>query len=522
MAQGKVALIAGAGPAGLTAAYELLKRTDIRPIVLEGTRTLGGIAQTHNHKGNLMDVGGHRFFSRSQRVMDWWFNIMPAQGAPAADTALRKHVITYAQGGPDPERTEEVMLHRPRVSRIFHRRHFFDYPLSMNLAAVRKLGIRNTALVGASYLKARAFPRQDETFLEDFYINRFGRRLYETFFRDYTQKVWGVPPRDIRADWGAQRVKGLSLKRALVEAARDLARTEEDRARLATETSLITRFWYPKRGPGQMWETVARHVASMGGEVRKNARVVGVERQGNRVVSATVEDTQTAERTQLPCDHFFSTMPVKELFAGLREPAPPEVESVASGLQYRDFLTVGLLVKKLHVQEARAGIRTMVPDNWIYVQDGDVQVGRIQVFNNWSPYMVADWQGTVWLGLEYFLNESDRLWTQPDSDTVAQAIGELVRIRFLRREDVLDGCVLRMPKAYPAYIGTYDQLPALQQWVNGVENLFLIGRNGMHRYNNQDHSMMTAMTAVDNLVEGRRNHANLWDINLEMVYNEDK
>lgn len=532
----KVAVIAGAGPAGLTAAYELLKRTDLTPLVCEETSVLGGIAQTHNHKGNLMDVGGHRFFSRSERVMNWWFNILPPQGEPALDTRIRDHVITYAdqvtqesldgvrttQTAPDPQQVEEVMLHRPRVSRIFYRRRFFDYPLSMNLGTVGKLGLMNTGLVGASYLKSRLFPRKDETFLEDFYINRFGRRLYETFFRDYTEKVWGVPPKDIRADWGAQRVKGLSLTRALKEAALDLARTEQDRAQLATETSLITRFWYPKRGPGQMWQTVAKQVTQAGAQLRMNTRVVAVQREGERITSCTLEDVRTGERTQQTCDAFFSTMPVRQLFSTMNQPPPDDVARIAAGLQYRDFLTVGLLLKQLHVAEAGRGIQTMVPDNWIYVQEGDVRVGRIQVFNNWSPYMVADWHRTVWMGLEYFLQDTDTMWTQPDADTIAQAVDELVAIRFARREDVLDGCVLRMPKAYPAYIGTYDQLPTLQKWVNGVGNLFLIGRNGMHRYNNQDHSMLTAMTAVDNLVEGRKDHSNLWDINLEMVYHEGK
>ena len=547
MADGKVAVIAGAGPAGLTAAYELLKRTDMRPVVLEASNTVGGIARTHNHKGNLIDVGGHRFFSRSDRVMNWWFNILPPQGQPALDTRLRQHVIQYAdtvtqdylcaaaappgvqldgkrrvRPAPDPELEEEVMLHRPRVSRIFYRRAFFDYPLALNLSAARKMGVGNTALVGASYLKSRFFPLQDETYLEAFFINRFGRRLYETFFRDYTEKVWGVPCSDIRATWGAQRVKGLSLKRALTEAARDLVRTEEDRARLATETSLITRFYYPKRGPGQMWQTVAGQVEACGGKVQLNQRVAAVQRSGNRITSVTAQDVTTGQHHQIPCDAFFSTMPVRELMANMDEPPPDDVAKVAAGLHYRDFLTVGLLFKQLHVRERGKPPQTMLPDNWIYVQDGDVRVGRIQVFNNWSPYLVADWHRTVWIGLEYFLNDTDDLWHLPDNDLVQMGVRELEKINFIRRQDLLDGCVLRMPKAYPTYVGTYEQLPILQQWVSGVENLFLVGRNGMHRYNNQDHSMLTAMTAVDNMVEGRRRHDNLWDINLEMVYNEEK
>ncbi|MEO6525375.1 MAG: NAD(P)/FAD-dependent oxidoreductase [Gemmatimonadaceae bacterium] len=555
MSQRKIAVIAGAGPAGLTAAYELLARTDVHPMVFERTHAIGGIAQTYNYKGNRIDIGGHRFFSKDQRVMSWWFAMMPRQGKPAADSVELDHDIDYVaesvvrrfapelldestDGGtavevgvrtreerrvaPDPEKDDEVLLHRPRLSRIYYKRHFFPYPIGITLTVARRLGLLNTALIGVSYCKAQFSPKKDETFLDAFFVNRFGQRLYETFFRDYTEKVWGVKCDEIRADWGAQRVKGLSLKKAVVHAVKDLLSSDFQKAQQERETSLITRFFYPKFGPGQMWEIVAREVTKAGGDIKFGHQVVGVVRDEGQVTEVEIEEIATGVRTRMPCDYFFSTMPVQELVKQI-QPAPPEpVREVAAGLVYRDFLTVGMLLSKLHVQVKGSKPATSVEDNWIYVQDGGVQVGRIQVFNNWSPYMVADRKNTVWIGLEYFVNENDNLWSMADADLIALGTRELERIGFIKPGDVLDGCVLRMPKAYPAYFGTYDRLDVIRDWTTTIPNLFLVGRNGMHRYNNQDHSMLTAMMAVDNIVEGRTDHSNLWDVNLDMVYHEEK
>jgi protoporphyrinogen oxidase len=556
----RIAVIAGAGPAGLTAAYELLKRTDIHPIVLESTDAIGGIAQTFVHNGNRIDIGGHRFFSKSERVMQWWFNILPLQGAPSADTEEKKHDIDYAaeaiieylcrdcapaetgespvpladsakHGGkgyevrrpaPDPEKEDEVMLQRPRLSRIFYRRRFFAYPIGITLSVARRLGLLNTMLVGLSYIKRQIAPLKDETYLDAFYRNRFGDRLYKTFFEAYTEKVWGVPCHQIRADWGAQRVKGLSLKRAVMHAVKDLLSSDFAKAQAERETSLITRFYYPKFGPGQMWETVAKQVTACGGEVRMKHRVCGVTLTEGTVSSVRVENAATGAQEDIACDYFFSTMPIKHLI-GMMHPRPPEtVVEVAEGLQYRDFLTVGLLLSKLHVLEKGKKPATSVPDNWIYVQEGDVRVGRIQIFNNWSPYMVKDPKNTVWIGLEYFVNEGGDLWIKPDQEMIDLGVSELEQIGFLKKEDVLDACVLRMPKAYPAYWGSFTQLHVVREYVDTVPNLFLVGRNGMHRYNNQDHSMLTAMMAVDSIVEGSVDKAPLWDVNLEMTYHEEK
>lgn len=567
----KIAVIAGAGPAGLTAAYELLKRTDVKPIVLEVTDAIGGIAQTFNYKGNRIDIGGHRFFSKSDRVMKWWFNILPRQGAPAADDLEKEHEVDFAAeaiveylcpecaptpdpsptvgGGltlrrpaPDPEKEDQVMLQRPRLSRIYYHKSFFPYPIGITLTVARRLGIINTGLIGLSYIKAKIFPVRDETYLDAFFINRFGRRLYETFFKDYTEKVWGVPCGQIRADWGAQRIKGLSLKRAVTHAIKDLLTSDFKKAQQERETSLITRFFYPKYGPGQMWETVMEQIRKCGGEVREKRRVVGLRweqvagyglREGqpatgnqqpatSRVVSITIENVDTGKREEMPCDYFFSTMPIRHLISMMHPKPDDRVCEVAEGLVYRDFLTVGLLLKKLHVQEHGKKPSTSVPDNWIYVQDGGVNVGRIQIFNNWSPYMVADRKNSVWIGLEYFVNEGDKLWVMSDKDLITLGISEMGKIGFAQGSDILDACVLRMPKAYPAYFGSYDQLDVVRDFTIRFSNLFLVGRNGMHRYNNQDHSMLTAMTAVDNIVAGRIDHRNIWDVNVEPTYHEEK
>src|SRR3989344_522409 len=562
----KIAVIAGAGPAGLTAAYELLKRTDIKPIVFEATDAIGGVAQTYNYKGNRIDIGGHRFFSKDDRVMQGWFNILPKQGAPAADTLEKNHDIDYAveavmeylcpecieeglrtedvgqrnepksqvpspksghglriqKKAPDPEKEDAVMLQRPRLSRIFYRKHFFPYPIGITLTVARRLGLWNTFLIGMSYIKRHLFPLKDETYLDAFYRNRFGDRLYRTFFEAYTEKVWGVPCSQIRADWGAQRVKGLSLKRAVAHAIKDLLSSDFKKAQEQRETSLITRFYYPKFGPGQMWETVTDQVRACGGEGIMKHRICGVHLEGEKVTAVTVENIETGKTERRECDYFFSTMPIKHL-VGMMTPHPPaSVVEVAEGLQYRDFLTVGLLLKKLHVQEQGKKPATHVPDNWIYIQEGGVRVGRVQIFNNWSPYMVADRKNSIWIGLEYFVNEGGDLWIKPDKEMIDLGIQEMEKIGFLKHEDVIDACVLRMPKAYPAYIGSYTQLHVVRDYVNSIPNLFLIGRNGMHRYNNQDHSMLTAMLAVDNISSGRTDKSNLWDVNLDMVYHEEK
>lgn len=519
------AVIIGAGPAGLTAAYELLTRTDIIPIILEATIDIGGISKTVNYKGNRIDIGGHRFFSKSVRVTDWWLRIMPLQGQPSRDDRLLKRPVTLstAANAPDPESTDRVMLVRSRLSRIYFLRSFFDYPISLKWSTFKNLGLIRVLKIGLSYLWARLLPIRPEMSLEDFLINRFGRILYSLFFRDYTRKVWGVACRMIKPEWGAQRIKGLSITATLLHAARKLIHRDSSVTQSGTETSLIEQFMYPKLGPGQMWEEVARQIEAKGGRIHLGRQVVGLQAGIDRITSVTAwNSTDKCEETH-SADFVFSTMPVKDLMDALTPSPPHELLKISGGLQYRDFVTVGLLLRKLRIknQTKLATLHDLIPDNWIYVQESEVRLGRIQVFNNWSPYMVKD-PGQVWLGLEYFCNEQDDFWRLPDDEIARLAIRELALIEIIDVDQVIDFTVIRMPKTYPAYFGTYEQFHLVRDYVSHFQNLFLVGRNGMHKYNNADHSMLTAMTAVDNIVAGRVDKANIWTVNTEESYHERK
>jgi len=509
----------------LTAAYELLHKAKIIPIIYEMSEDVGGISKTVIYKGNRIDIGGHRFFSKSEQVMNWWFNILPLQGAPARDDKVlgRDIPLSKEPDAPDPEKTDKVMLIRERLSRIFFLKKFFDYPLSLAFNTICCLGLIRIIKITLSYIKARIFPIKTEKSLEDFFINRFGRELYLTFFRDYTQKVWGVPCNQIGAEWGVQRVKGLSIGRAIAHAARSMCSRDHSVSQESTETSLIGRFVYPKYGPGQMWEEVAGIVTAMGGELCLKHKVVGLKSRGNRIIEAHIRNEVTGEMTKAGADYFFSSMPVVDLIDALDDNVPEDVRHVAHGLSYRDFITVGLLLKKLRVKN-RNGIKAiegMIPDHWVYIQEPGVKVGRIQIFNNWSPYMVKD-ENTVWIGLEYFCNEGDLLWTMPDRDLTELAVKELIELGFVQSDDVLDGTVIRMPKTYPAYFGTYDRFDVIRNFTDGFENMFLIGRNGMHRYNNMDHSMLSAMVAVENIMNNVKSKDNLWELNTEQQYHEQK
>ncbi len=522
----KTAIIIGAGPAGLTAAYELLDKTDVRPIVFEAGDDVGGLSRTIEYKGNRIDIGGHRFFSRSDRVMDWWQSILPLQAGAegGVEVTYQNKTRMVVPGGPaaDPAKDERVMLVRPRISRIFFMRKFFSYPVSLSMDTLANLGPVQTVKIGLSYLWIRLRPRKDERSLEDFFINRFGAELYRTFFKDYTEKVWGVPCDEIKPEWGSQRIKGLSITKALAHAVRSRFSRDESISQKQSETSLIERFLYPKFGPGQMWREVARLVRERGGEIRMGRNAVAIRTEGKRVVGVDFRNVETGEVERVDADWVFSTMPVQDLVRGMAD-VPENVRRVSEGLVYRDFITCGLLLRKLKIRgDNRADApRGLVPDNWIYIQERDVRIGRLQIFNNWSPWLVRD-PDTVWLGLEYFCNEGDDLWRMSDEDFRAFAAAELVKIDVIEPGDVLDGVVIRVPKTYPAYFGSYDDFQVVRDFVDDFPNLFLVGRNGMHRYNNQDHSMLTAMTAVENLRDGVTSKDNIWAVNTEEDYHEEK
>ena len=519
----------GAGPAGLTAALELLQQTDVHPIILEMTDEIGGIARTVNYKGNRIDIGGHRFFSRSETVMDWWKSLFPLQNAPSIDEIRLGIKRTYPDPtkGVDPEKEDVVLLFRQRISRIFYTRKFFEYPVSLSWNTISNLGFVKMVRIGISYFMARILPIRPEKSLEDFMINRFGVNLYRTFFRDYTTKVWGVPPANIKPEWGAQRIKGLSVIGVLTHAVKKFFAPKKkdggDIYQKGTETSLIEQFLYPKLGPGQLWEYVAEKVKEKGGEIHMLHRVDEIRWNGDRIESVVAVEVHSGKKVEFSGDYFFSTMPIKELVEKMGPEIPSQVSEVASGLVYRDFMTAGLLLRKMVITNKTnvPTINNLVPDNWIYIQEPDVKVGRLQVFNNWSPYLVQDIEN-AWVGMEYFCQEGDELWNMDDAAFLDFAASELEKIDIIDKKDLIDGVAIRSPKTYPAYFGTYDDFSLVRDYLDAKENLFLIGRNGMHRYNNMDHSMLTAMEAVRLIREGKTDKASVWNVNSEQEYHEKK
>jgi protoporphyrinogen oxidase len=512
-------IIIGAGPAGLTAALELVRDGRLQPIVLEASDAVGGLSRTVEYKGYRMDIGGHRFFSRSDWVMDWWREILPiAAEQPESRIAYRGQERKVGADSTAIPSDGRALLVRRRLSRIYFLGRYFDYPITLNAATLKNLGPVRLLRIGASYLRATLFPRRPEQSLEDFLVNRFGAELYRTFFRDYTEKVWGVPCAQIEAAWGAQRIKGLSVLNALRHAlSRRLGRGEQP----ARNTSLVEQFLYPRLGPGQMWQEVARRVVAGGGELYFGHSVSGIRHPERRALAVLARDAH-GQPCEFEASHVISTMPIKDLVAGLDPPAPPAIAAIAAALPYRDFITIGLLLTKMRDNPQANSTRAdhMPPDNWIYIQEPGVRIGRLQIFNNWSADLVAD-PNRIWLGLEYFCAEGDDLWSMDDRTMIDFAAGELEKIGMIDRADLLDGTVLRVPKTYPGYFGAYADFPQLRAWLDSVDNLWLVGRNGMHRYNNQDHSMLTAKRAVEAILAGRRDKEAIWAINVDDDYHED-
>ena len=467
--QGERVVIIGAGPAGLTAAYQLAKQ-GTQVTVLEGSDTVGGISQTARYKGYRFDIGGHRFFTKVTPVEDLWNEILG-----------------------------DEFISVPRMSRISYRGTFFDYPLkAMN--ALRGLGLWNAFMCFASYLHAHFRPSPVEENLEQWVTNRFGNRLYQIFFKTYTEKVWGIPCTEIRAEWAAQRIQGLSLAKAILSAASLNKRSTKIK-------TLINEFRYPRLGPGQMWEAARDRVVEWGGEVLMNHEVSRFEMQNGRV-TAVVASGPDGDR-RIEGAHFISTMPIKNLVQALGPDVPATARAGGAGLKYRDFLVVALMIDK----------DNLFPDNWIYVHTPGVKVGRIQNFNNWSRAMVPD-AGRTCLGLEYFCFEGDGLWTSDDEDLIDLASRELRQLGLAGDGGVVDGTVVRMKKAYPVYDSEYRQhLDAVREFLDPIENLHTVGRNGMHKYNNQDHSMLTAMMAVSNM---RGASHDIWSVNTDYEYHEEQ
>ena len=511
--------IAGAGPAGITAALELSRSRRFIPVVYESSDKIGGLSQTVNLEDNRIDIGGHRFFSKNDKVMKWWTDLLPLQTAPAHDEVLMG--ATASDREADPEKSDNVMLRRNRLSRIFFNEHFFDYPISLSFQTLKSLGLKTTLNAITGYLKSLILKLPEDN-LENFYINRFGKPLYEMFFEHYTEKVWGIHPSKLSADWGYQRVKGLSIYAIIKDLVSKKLISQKNRKDV--ETSLIEEFLYPKFGPGQLWETAAEQAQDKGAIINLNHTVKTIHVSNNKVTALTFEDKNGELKTER-CDVFLSSLPLREFVLSLEGvEVPQEIVRIAEGLSYRDFMTVGILVDKLTISnETRIKtFKNRIPDTWIYIQDRSVKIGRIQIFNNWSPYMVKDYENTVWLGLEYFCNEGDDLWQMSDEDFSDFAVTELESLKIIDRKDVLKTVRIRMKKAYPSYFGTYDEIDKLRNFLDGIENLYCIGRNGQHRYNNMDHSMLTAMEAVKVILNEKKDKSSIWNVNSEKDYCEDK
>jgi len=506
----KIAIIIGAGPAGLTAAYELLIKTDIKPIIIEKSKYVGGISKTIKYKGNRIDIGGHRFFSKSDKIMEWWLKFLPIQENKKNSN---NHFFKPAY-----KANNKVMLVRKRKSRIYFNRTFFDYPVSLSLQTIKDLGLIKTFAIGLSYIKQTLFPIKNEKNLEDFFINRFGKQLYLTFFKSYTEKVWGYPCNEISAEWGAQRIKGLSITKTVSHVIKKIFKNKNDISQKNTETTLIEQFLYPKYGPGQMWEVVSEKIKELGGSILFEHEINKIYSRENKITQITAKNLKTNSEQDLEGYYFISSMPVQDLINSLQQPIPKQIKDMSDGLVYRDFLTLGLLVNKLKIKEKDG---SFIKDNWIYIQEPDVKVGRLQIFNNWSPYMVQD-QTKIWIGLEYFCFKNDELWNKKDKELIEFASSELEKIGIINKYDVIDATVIREEKTYPAYFGTYDKFDQIKNYLNQFTNLFLIGRNGMHKYNNQDHSMLSAMTAVENIINNIETKENIWAVNAEREYHEGK
>jgi protoporphyrinogen oxidase len=520
----KTAIIVGAGPAGLTAAMELLEKTDIQPIILETSTQIGGISRTVQFEGNRIDIGLHRFFSKSEKVNQWWQKVCPVQ-----QKSIVKNTVfigeNYSFNKVDKLGQKEdscIMLIRNRLSRIIHQRKFFDYPISLNLNTFFNLGLIEIEKICLSYARANLFPIKKEISLEDFFINRFGRELYGLFFKDYTEKIWGIPCRKIGSEWGVQRIKGLSIAKVISHALKINFLKHFSIADKDIEPSLIRQYKFPRLGAGHFWEKVAQDIKEGGGEILLGYNVIRFDLEGNRVTKTYARIKNTQEIKEFRGDYFFSTMPVKDLIPSLNGAVPEEVKQVASELPYRDHIIVGLLLKRLRLKN-KSKVKTIngiIPDSWIYVQEKDIQAGRVQIINNWSPDMVKD-VNTVLIGLEYFCNRHDALDVKSDEELTRLAIFESSKMGFIYEEDVLSGIVIRTPGAYPAYFGSFKKFKLIRDFTDCFENLYLIGRNGMHRYNNMDHSMLTAIAAVENIINDIKTKDNIWNINTDNEYQEE-
>ena len=516
----KKVIIIGAGPAGLTCAYQLLKESKkYKVVILEQDNQIGGISKTIEFDGYKIDTGIHRFFTKNSEVEKIWTDLLPLQGAPAYDDKLLNRNKNYSECGPNPEKTDKVMLIKDRVTRIFYGRKFYDYPVSLNITTIKNMGILTMLKAGFSYLKSCIF-KLEETSLENFYINRFGKVLYSMFFESYTEKVWGIHPSKISADWGSQRVKGISISAVLKDMFKKMFKLKN---KDNTETSLIEQFIYPKLGSGHVYEEMAKEIEKMGGKIILNASVNKINLDKDSVSISYILDNK---KKNMKGNYLVSSMPIKDLIEGM-DNVPKRISSIASKLPYREFMSVGLIVDKLKLENTTKikTLQDIIPDSWIYVQEPDVKMGRLQVFNNWSPYIFnkkTDIKNKAFISLEYFCSENDEYWNMNDQEFIKFAIDEAVKIGLIDEGSVSHSVRIKIKKAYPAYFGVYSKFDQVVKYLNKYDNLYCIGRNGQHRYNNMDHSMLTGIYTARNIINGVNDKEIIWNVNTEKEYHEKK
>lgn len=520
----KKVVIVGAGPAGLTAAYTLLKASDEYDVtILEADDVVGGISKSVSFDGYRLDTGIHRFFSKDDRVNDLWQSLLPVQGASSYEDRKLHISKPLVKGGPNPEKDENVFLIRNRLTRIYYMKKFFNYPVTLNKDTIVNMGVKITFVSGFSYLKSCIVKRKEDS-LENFYINRFGEKLYGMFFKDYTEKVWGRSPNNISADWGSQRVKGVSIKAVLKDAFLSKIGKKDTKN---GETSLIDQFYYPKLGAGQMWEVLAEKVETLGGTILLNHKVTKVYSKNKQIYA--VDCCMDGKIKNMKCDYFISSMPVRDLFLGLDgEKIPKKIYNAAVHLPYRSFMAVGVVVDKINLrnQTKIPTLANVIPDHWIYMQEPEVKMGRVQFFNNWSPYLFPDkkkMEKEELVTFEYFCDEDDQYWNMSDEEFVRFAVGEAIQIGLLNDFSQIKHSIrIKVPKAYPAYFDTYSEMPNIIKYLNTYSNLYCIGRNGQHKYNNMDHSMLTGMEVASVIVDGSNDKSSIWSVNTDKSYHEEK
>lgn len=477
----KKVIIMGAGPAGLAAGLKLSEDPEFEVIIYETENQVGGLSRTLDYKGNKIDIGPHRFFSKSDSITNFWKDI------------------------------DKNLLTKDRLTRIYFANKFFDYPINLSCKTIFNLGLIKTAKIGISYLKSFLFPIKNEKNLEDFFINRFGKELYQLFFKDYTEKVWGIPCNQIEPEWGVQRIKEISVSKTILHALKKSIYPFK-KSNKNDKTSLVDYFYYPEDGAGEMFKKIASKLKSQGGKIFTEKKIISIKRNNEKIEEVTIQDLNTDKITTEKADYFISSIPVKDLINGI-ENIPDSISEIANNLIYRDLIVLGLQFNKFK--------NRFLYDNWIYLQDKNIQAGRMEIYNNFSLKMLEN-NDDIWIGLEYFCNENDAMWTKTNEELIDMGIQELAKIGIFDAKDFIDGTSYKIKKAYPAYFGSYNSFGKIRKFVDSLENLFLIGRNGMHRYNNMDHSIMCGFTAAENILKGMTEKQNIWSINLEDEYQETR